>query len=99
MITSDPTDFFGFQMQIAVSLCTGNNSTIKLNLQKNNFYLKKIVCFYFLQVVITLDPAFMKPGEYETFFSYLLNDNLHIDVWDSSSHMFIGSAAVELKVS
>lgn len=49
------------------------------------------------QVVITLDPAFMKPGEYETFFSYLLNDNLHIGVWDSSSHMFIGSAAVELK--
>ncbi|TPP62242.1 hypothetical protein FGIG_03100 [Fasciola gigantica] len=49
------------------------------------------------QIVITLDPTFMKPGEYETFFSYLLNDNLHIDIWDACSHMLIGSSAVELK--
>ncbi|KAF8565305.1 hypothetical protein P879_05150 [Paragonimus westermani] len=49
------------------------------------------------QVVFTLDPNFLRPGEYEQFFNYLLHNNLHLDVWDARSHLLLGTTAVELK--
>ncbi|CAL8074437.1 unnamed protein product [Calicophoron daubneyi] len=49
------------------------------------------------QIVLPIDPNFLKPGEYEIFFNYLLHNNLHVDVWDGKSHLLVGTAAVELK--
>ncbi|KAF7255332.1 hypothetical protein EG68_08220 [Paragonimus skrjabini miyazakii] len=53
-----------------------------------------LLCY---QVVFTLDPNFLRPGEYEQFFNYLLHNNLHLDVWDARSHLLLGTTAVELK--
>ncbi|KAA3677321.1 nephrocystin-4 [Paragonimus westermani] len=61
-----------------------------------NFIGPYLLCFTD-QVVFTLDPNFLRPGEYEQFFNYLLHNNLHLDVWDARSHLLLGTTAIELK--
>uniref|UniRef100_A0A3B4XH39 Nephrocystin 4 n=1 Tax=Seriola lalandi dorsalis TaxID=1841481 RepID=A0A3B4XH39_SERLL len=50
-----------------------------------------------LQVQFRVDDSFLRPGEKRWFLRYLALHTMHIDIWDSTSLLLIGSTAIELK--